>query len=128
MSNANDNGSGNAATPEEEEDDGEIQMEEASPNELFRLDVEPAAHSEENSVEIDAEGEGDGDGDGDGEDDDDVAPEDDSNGDDAANADADDDPAADRRSAAKKELTQIIDKWEQEQTQSGYDPVPTIRR
>lgn len=126
MSNANDNGSGNAATPEEEEDDGEIQMEEVSPNELFRLDVEPAANSEENSVEIDAEGEGDGDGDG--EDDDDVAPEDDSNGDDAANADADDDPAADRRSAAKKELTQIIDKWEQEQTQSGYDPVPTIRR
>jgi len=36
--------------------------------------------------------------------------------------------AADRRQATKKELTQIIDKWEQQQTQSGYDPVPTLRR
>lgn len=36
--------------------------------------------------------------------------------------------AADRRQATKKELTQIIDKWEQQQTQNGYDPVPTLRR
>ncbi|XP_052843160.1 LOW QUALITY PROTEIN: protein mahjong [Drosophila gunungcola] len=35
--------------------------------------------------------------------------------------------AADRRQATKKELTQIIDKWEQQQTQNGYDPVPTLR-
>ncbi|XP_033251011.1 protein mahjong-like [Drosophila miranda] len=37
------------------------------------------------------------------------------------------DTAADRRSSTKKELTQIIDRWEQQQTQSGYDPVPTLK-
>ncbi|KAH8252480.1 hypothetical protein KR032_000207, partial [Drosophila birchii] len=35
--------------------------------------------------------------------------------------------AADRRQATKKELTVIIDKWEQQQTQNGYDPIPTLR-
>lgn len=36
--------------------------------------------------------------------------------------------AADRRQATKKELTQIMDKWEQQHTQNGYDPIPTLRR
>ncbi|KAH8309481.1 hypothetical protein KR059_010781, partial [Drosophila kikkawai] len=35
--------------------------------------------------------------------------------------------AADRRQATKRELTAIIEKWEQQQTQNGYDPIPTLR-
>ncbi|XP_023161993.1 protein mahjong isoform X2 [Drosophila hydei] len=101
-------------------------------------EAEADAHSVENSPEaagVDAEGDGDGDGDGDAGDgeaegDEEAAGEDDSiaeDGQEAGNGNADDDPAADRRTATKKELTQIIDKWEQEQTQNGYDPVPTLR-
>ncbi|XP_034142456.1 protein mahjong isoform X2 [Drosophila guanche] len=44
-----------------------------------------------------------------------------------ASANQEEDTAADRRSSTKKELTQIIDRWEQQQTQSGYDPVPTLK-
>ncbi|KAL7738429.1 hypothetical protein ACLKA6_006742 [Drosophila palustris] len=106
------------------------------------LEADADAQSDDNWEDADAEGEGDAEGDGDGEGEDEVDVEGDGDGDAAAededdgnadatieadNANAEDDPAADRRSATKKELTQIIDKWEQEQTQSGYDPVPTLR-
>ncbi|XP_023037597.1 protein mahjong isoform X2 [Drosophila willistoni] len=39
----------------------------------------------------------------------------------------DEDNAGDRRSATKREFTQIIEKWEQEQTTNGYDPLPTLK-
>jgi len=95
------------------------------------LEVDAAAQSDDNYEDVDGDGEGEGEGDGEGDGEAAAEDEDDDNAEDAAdaeNANTEEDPAADRRSATKKELTQIIDKWEQEQTQSGYDPVPTLRR
>lgn len=103
--------------------DQAIQAEEEAEAQNVGNSLEAGAEVEV-EAEADAEPEPDGEGEGEGA----AAAEDDSVADDAGNANADDDPAADRRSATKKELTQIIDKWEQEQTQNGYDPVPTLRR
>ncbi|XP_030566338.1 protein mahjong isoform X1 [Drosophila novamexicana] len=102
--------------------DQAIQAEEEAEAQNVGNSLEAGAEVEV-EAEADAEPEPDGEGEGEGA----AAAEDDSVADDAGNANADDDPAADRRSATKKELTQIIDKWEQEQTQNGYDPVPTLR-
>ncbi|KAH8389326.1 hypothetical protein KR215_001045, partial [Drosophila sulfurigaster] len=144
--NANGNGNENARA-QDEELPNDIALDNAIFAAAYQSDDEPAdeeqeadAQSEDNSNEVNAEGEDDAedaevevDGEGDGEEegdndgDGDAAVEDDDGDADADNANAEDDPAADRRSATKRELTQIIDKWEQEQTQSGYDPVPTLR-
>ncbi|XP_030375662.1 protein mahjong isoform X2 [Scaptodrosophila lebanonensis] len=82
-------------------------------------------YGSENSDQGDPPADGDGDeggGDGDGEGEGDAE----SNG--GENDNEEQDTAAERRSATKREVTQIIDKWEQEQTQNGYDPVPTLKK